>query len=59
MTWICRVCQAPATCIADFATSKANKQGVFHISRNGYCEAHKPDILTIEEYEKAMAKRDD
>jgi len=54
MGWNCKVCRKEAQYIADFGTSLANKSGRYTIMRYGYCEQHKPDIITIEEYSKIM-----
>lgn len=51
MGWLCKVCMEKAKHIADFGTSQI-RNGKYNISRNGYCEEHKPIILSIKEYEK-------
>ena len=52
MVWVCKVCSAEAKYIADFGTSKINKKGNYSISRMGYCERHKPIVMTTDEYLK-------
>jgi len=54
MGWVCLVCSKDADFIVDVPTSKANKQGRYSIQRRGFCKAHKPNIWTIKEYNKAM-----
>ena len=54
MGWVCKVCMQEAKYITDFGTSQI-RNGKYRISRNGYCEEHKPIILPIKEYERQMA----
>lgn len=50
MGWVCKVCSKEAKYIADFGTSLMNKKGNYSISRMGYCELHKPIVMTIDAY---------
>ena len=58
MVWVCKVCGKVAEYVCDIGASRANKQGKYSIHRNGYCEDHKPIIMTIEEYTECMKKAD-
>ena len=52
MGWICKVCSKPATMVADFPSSHANKKGDYTVMRYGYCKKHPPRIMTMKEYKK-------